>query len=405
MEEKVFNLWKLLEVIALRMRFIALFVLSATAISVAVSFLLPRWYQATVLVLPPKEEGFKLGWSGRLDEMISLTSGLRLPVMATPTDIYARILGSRVVAERVADSNNLREYYDAHSSEELLAELDKRSEFRVTSEGLLEIKYVDKNPETAARVANSFAEELDNMNRLTASSRARITREFIEKRLDEVSQDLDSARAELQEFQNSYKAIDLDKQTQLAIESAIGLKVDLAQNEIELNVMEKSLSPTHPEVIVLRRRANEIKKQINALEFGNGDGSYLNLPISEVPALKIKYAELNSRLKISEALYQILSEQYEQAKIREKMDTPTISIIDRAHPPELPIRPQKTIIVASTFVISLILAVFLALIANYMEHLKMNSPEDFNRARLFYQTLFGWLPGVKKPEKTVKSSI
>nr|MBN2278438.1 hypothetical protein [candidate division Zixibacteria bacterium] len=400
MEEINVNLWKLLEAIARRMKFIVLFVLVVSVLAAIISLILPRWYKATALILPPKEEGFKLGWSGAsLDDMLSLTSGVKLPVMATPTDVYARILESRNLADRVIQSNNLTEYYHPKNSEDLYIRVAKYSDFRVTPEGLLEISYMDKNPEMAARVANSFADELDLMNREIASSRARIAKEFIENRLRVVKSDLDSSRLQLREFQDNYKAIDLDKQTQLAIESAVGLKVDLAQYEIDLKVKEHSLSPNHPEAISLRRRIEEIKNQIANLEFGGTDSSYLNLPISRVPTLKIRYAELTGRVQISERLYEILSEQYEQAKIQEKMDTPTISILDRAYPPQLAVKPKKRIIVIFALILSLLAAVFIALILDYLENLKKKSPEDYERAAFFFRTLLGWIPGIRKSLK------
>jgi uncharacterized protein involved in exopolysaccharide biosynthesis len=400
MDEREFNLFKLLEIIARYFRFIVIFVLIITAVSVVISLLLPRWYKASVLALPPRESTLEVGWNSRLDDIISLTSGLQLPAMATPTDIYARILHSRTLAERVIRSNGLDEYYDIPLSDDLYDKIGKLSDIVVTQEGLLEISYTDKNAQKAASIANSFAAQLDMMVRELASSRARVAREFIETRLVEVEIELDSARNNLQEFQKQHKAVDLDRQTQLAIESAVGLKVSLARDEVELKVKEKSLSATHPDVINLRRRIDEVKSQINTLEFGGADSSYLNLPISEVPSLKIMYAELSSRVQISETLYRILKEQYEQAKIQEKMNTPTVSIIDAAKTPEVPIKPQKRIIVSVTFVLSIILAVFLSLIFNYMEKLRTNSPDDYRRARLFLETVFGWLPGVKKAAKS-----
>jgi len=400
MEEKNFNLWKFLEIIALKIKFIIIFVLIVTVIAAAVSLLMPRWYKASSLILPPKEEGFKLGWAGAsLDDMLSLTSGLKLPVMATPTDVYARILKSRSLAERVIKANNLSDYYNLPYGEDLLAEVEKNSEFNVTPEGLLEISYMDKNPEMAAKVANSFADELDMSNREIASSRAKVAREFIEKRLHIVKGELDSARIELREFQKTNKAIDLDKQTQLAVEAAVNLKVELAKYEIDINVKEKTLSPNHPDVIGLKRRVEEIKKQIRELEYGGTDSSYLNLPISQVPMLKIRYAELTSRVQISERLYEVLTEQYEQAKIQEKMNTPTISILDRAHPPELAVKPKRRIIVTFAFILSLLTAILISLILNYFEILKKKSPDDYQRADLFFRTLFWWLPGVKKPNR------
>jgi uncharacterized protein involved in exopolysaccharide biosynthesis len=398
MEEREFNLWKFLEIITRRRRFIISFVLVVTIAAVIISVLLPEWYEAKTLILPPKEDGFKLGWSGDgIDEIISLTSGIELPVMATPTDVYARILGSRALAQRVIETNQLAEHYEMEPGEEdLYLKVEELSEFRVTPEGLLEVSYLDKDARKAAEIANSYGRELDRLNRQIAGDRARVVREFLEKRVDEVARELEDARTELRNFQNENKAVDLDRQTQLAIEAAVGLKVSLAENEIELSVKRKTLSATHPEVILLQRRVNEIKRQITQLEFGGPDSSYLNLPIAEVPRLRVRYAELSSRVAVSEALHKILTEQFEQAKIQEKMNTPTISVIDPASPPELAVKPQKRIIVGGAFLLSFLVAVFLALVFNYIEKLKETSPDDYDRARYFFTTILGWLPGVKK---------
>ncbi|MCX6826408.1 MAG: Wzz/FepE/Etk N-terminal domain-containing protein [candidate division Zixibacteria bacterium] len=392
MEETEFNLWRLLEIITLRIKFVIIFVLVMAVISAMVSLLLPKWYKASTLLLPPKEESLKFGQGG-IEDMISITAGLTLPIMATPTDIYARILKSRTIAERVIAANNLAAHYKMKSIVDILEELDKRSDFYVTDEGLLEITYKDKDPGMAAAVASSFTDELYKMNREFATARARTMREFIAGRLKEVFIDLDSARVALREFQSHYKAIDLDQQTQLAIQAAVNLKVALAENEIELNVMEKSLSPTHPEVVNLRRKIEQIRNQISSLEYGSQDSSYFSLPVSEMPVLKIKFAELTAKVKISETLYQVLSEQYEQAKIQEKANTPTLSILDKPYIPELPYRPQKTIIVLISTGLSFFLAIFIVLFQNYLTNLQKNFPEDYRRIQLFGNTCFGWLPG------------
>ncbi len=396
MDDKEFNLWKILEVIALRIKFILIFVAAVAVVSAVISLLLPRWYKAGTLLLPPKEESMKLGQSTGIEDLISITSGLVLPIRATPSDVYARILKSRAVAEKVITANNLKDYYHLNSDVDVIKVLENQAEFRVTDEGLLQITYADKNPRMAAQIANSFADELDKLNREVSTSRAKITREFIASRLAEISRDLDSARTALRDFQDKYKAVDLDQQTQLAIQSAVSLKVALAESEIELKVKEKSLSPTHPDVIALQRKIQEIKGQIATLENGSGDGSILSLPVASVPALKIKLAELTGKVKESEALYQTLSQQLENVKIQEKMDTPTISVLDKAYPPELPYRPQKTRIVLISTLAAVFLAIFLALFLNYLSHLEKNSPDDYSRARTFFNVFLGWIPGINK---------
>jgi len=399
MEEHEFNLWRLLEVIALRARFIIVLVAIATIVSVIVAFALPRWYQASTLLIPPKGDTANVGMIGNLNTILSLTSGLEQPITATPTDIYARILGSRTMSERVISANDLARHFGTQSLPQLLELLKKRVEFKTTREGLLEIIFEDKDPQLAAQVANSYADQFDLLNRELSISRAQTMREFIEKRLADVGADLDSARRELEEFQRVHKAVDLDRQTQLAIESAVSLKVALAENEIDLNVKEQTQSSSHPDVVSLKRRISEIRQQINNLEFGGRDSSYLNLPVASVPGLRIRFAELSARVEISERLYQMLAEQYEQAKLQEKMTTPTISVLDPAFPPDKPFRPRKSLIVLATFAVSLLIALFLALFFHYLEQLQKTSPQDYDRAQRFFGVFFGWVPGIGKSTK------
>lgn len=396
MQDKEINLWKFLEILALKARFIVGFTLIITAISVLVAFILPRWYSARTILLPPKDSGSYAGMVSSLAEALTLTSGLEQPISATPADIYVRILQSRTLLQRVIESNGLREHYGSRSDENIVVKMTDYLEVRVTDEGLIEVSFEDKDAELAARVANSFAVVLDSLNQEIAVSKAQGLRTMLENRLVEIGGSLDSSRREIENFQRDNRAVDIDRQTQLAIESAVGLKVALAEAEIEINVKRKTLSESHPEVINLQRRIDEIKSQISALEFGGADSSYFNLPVSEVPALKQEYARLVAESKTYEVLYQLISQQYEQVKIQERMSAPTVAVIDPAYVPEKPIKPRKSLIVLITFAASLILGIFLALIMNYISELKRISPEDFDRAEVFLGTYFFWLPGIKK---------
>ena len=73
--------------------------------------------------------------------------------------------------------------------------------------------------------------------------------------------------------------------------------------------------------------------------------------------------------------------QYEEACIKEQKDTPTISILESAYPPEIKYKPRRTLIVLITFVASLTLAIFLALFGDYLAELRRSSPADFELLR------------------------
>lgn len=394
------NFWLLLELLAKRRTFIAAFVFLATLASVAIALVLPKWYQASALLLPPKDLSLPIPGLARLSEVVSVTKGLDLPVMVTSSDVYARMLESRAIAERIIDKFDLKTGLGADNFREAYEELMDRSEFKVTDEGLLVVSVEDKDPQMAADLANAFVDELDRVNREIALERVRQNRTFIEERLAQVKLELGAARTEFENFQLTNRTVDFDEQTRLAVEQAVTLKVLLGELDIELKMLEKTLAEDNTELVELKRRRQVVKEQLRRLEEDNPDSSFFSLPVSSIPSLRGQYEVLYSRVRVGESLYKILLEQLEQAKIQENEKTPTISVLDRAKPPEIKSKPKRLLIVGATFGFSLLFAVLLAALLDYLSRLKQSRPEDYARVMLFVEAFFGWLPGTRKAHKT-----
>ncbi len=390
------NLWLFLDLLTRRRNLVVSFVIVVTLLSAAVSFLLPKWYKAEALLLPPKNVTIPEPGLSSMAEALSVTGGLDLPVMATPSDLYARILSSRRITSRIIDQYHLRERYHTRNYEETYLALMTHAKFRVTEEGLLSITVEDKNADTAAAMANSFVDQLDSLNREIVGQRIDETRTFIESRLSQVKNELDSARRALEKFQVEYRAVDFDEQTRLAIEQAIKLKVELAQVDLELKMAALSLGKDNAQLIEMRNKQAILQNQLSSLESHNADSSFFSLPVASIPALKGRYEMLYSRVKVAEAIYQVLLEQREQAKIKEYEKMPTVSVLDRAKSPDVKSRPQRSIIVLGSFGMSILLAILLAALLEYFKRLKGTDPEDYDRVMGFLRAFFGWMPGVKR---------
>ncbi|MFQ5498836.1 MAG: GumC family protein [Candidatus Zixiibacteriota bacterium] len=388
------NFYLLLELLARRNRLILTLVLLPTLAAAVIAFVWPKSYQASALLLPPKNVALPVGGIAKLGEVVSVVEGLELPVMVTPSDVYARMLRSRTIARTITARFNLADIYRIENGYELYEELMDRSEFRVTDEGLLRISVIDRNPERAADIANAFVEELDMINREIALERAQRNRMFIQGRLSQVSIDLDSARSAFQTFQMKNKAVNFDEQTRLAIEQAGELKTLLAGLDIEISMARRNLGQGNTTLKELELRRETIQRQLDRLETVNADSSFFSLPIAAIPALRGEYQILYSRVRVAQTLHGILLEQYEQAKIQESEDMPTLSVLDRATPPEIRYSPKRTLIVGGTFGISLLFAIFLAAFLEYVARLKATNARDYERLETFASAFLGWLPGV-----------
>ena len=394
------NLWLFLELMARRRSLIIGIVLVCTMIAVVTSFLLPEWYEAKAVLLPPKDMTLASPNLGYLSELTSLTKGLSLPLTVTPSDVYARMLKSRSMAVGIIKQFDLMSRFKGDNMTEAYETLMYRSSFTVTAEGLLEVTFIDRDPQIAADIANTFVKELERVNKEIVTSRIRQNCVFVADRLESVQATLDSARQDFEEFQLAHKAIDFSQQTRLAIEQAIGLKVQLAELDVNLELSESKLGIDNSALLELRQRRNTIREQLHLLEHSNADSSFFSLPISSIPSLRGQYEVLYSRVQVNESLYQMLLEQYEQVKFQEQEYASTISVLDWATPPEIRSRPKRTLIVVATFVLSLLLSIILGAVTEHLARLKNSSPEDYRRIEMFAAAYLSWLPGIKRSRRT-----
>jgi uncharacterized protein involved in exopolysaccharide biosynthesis len=245
--------------------------------------------------------------------------------------------------------------------------------------------------------------ELDRVNQETNISQAKNARIFIEERLAQTKKDLTQAEESLRKFQEENKAVSLDEQMRASIEGAADLKAQMVAAEIELNVLRKTMFPSHPQIQGLKSRINEIKKQLDIWEFGNQkeeseEEKILDVPFSQVPTLSMKFARLVREVKIQSAVFELLTNQYEQYKIQETRDTPTIQVLDKAIPPERRSKPKRAVLVGLAGILSLLTSVVFVFGLEYFKKSEERNPEEFERI----QALLGaWRKDVEDLKKKI----
>ena len=95
------------------------------------------------------------------------------------------------------------------------------------------------------------------------------------------------------------------------------------------------------------------------------------------PELRFQYERLQRRVRIKEELFTTLSRHYEEARIQEVNDTPVITVIDRAVPPDRKWSPKRRVIVILTFVFGCMVAVLSALLSEYFRRTKAERVDEF----------------------------
>jgi uncharacterized protein involved in exopolysaccharide biosynthesis len=335
-----------------------------------VSRLLPKWYESTATVVTPKEgSGGVLG--GLLASgMLQQNPGVAMPTLPSFTpnrDLLVGVLKSRTIAQAIVERFGLQARYRASYPDDAVKQLRDLTTIATSREGVISVKVEDRDPATAAAIANYYIELLDQQIARYGTGEASRQRMFLTGQLARGRVDLDAAEQSLRRFQEQNRAIVLQDQTKGAIEAAARLKGEIMAAEVQLQVMRNFATEANPEIVALRRRIDEMNRQYAQMQFGErsvpegraqkGD---FTVPFARVPELGLELVKLAREVKIQEVLVTLLTQQLEQARIAEARDTPVVQTLDRAVPSARYSRPRAARNGAIAGVIMLVLGVSLA---------------------------------------------
>ncbi len=378
MEKEHFINVDLIKLLLKNIKIIITTFLLATVAAVIFSLILPEDYRAQTTILPPLEEESLSSFSSLLSDLP--LNALGLGSASDQSTLFLATLKSRTIMEATAGRFNLMECYKKRNMEETVKALRKNISTHLDDEGTITLSaiaktswfpFINRSKRDSARIlakemANFFIEELDRINRQLKTERAGNTRIFIEKRYQENIADLHQAEEAFKDYQIQYGAVALPEQTQATIAAAAELKAQIIAKEVEIGILQRSVGPTHSKFIKVQNELTELEKKYNEFEsrqtgvtFDKESQAFqkdLFFPLDDLPDLGLQYIRLYREVVLQETIMEFLIPQYEQAKIQEVKDTPSLQVLDKAVTPIRKHRPKRAMIVVFFSFLSVILS-------------------------------------------------
>ncbi len=373
-EEDEINLLELLQVLVRRKRLIMVMCAVAALLSVAYSLTLPNIYTATARVLPPQKDGGG-GLSAMLGQAGALAGLAGVGGLGGGADLYVGILKSRSVADAVIKKLDLQKELKTKTSDESRAAVQNLVKIQAGKDGIITVAADSKNPQLAARLANTFVDELGKKSVELNLTKAGTERIFLEKRLDVVKADLKKAEDALKGFQQKNRAFKVDDQATATIEGAAKLKAEIVSKEVQLASLRSFQTNENPEVKAVEAALAKLRGQLGAI-IGGGRSNDLMLSAGSMPSLGLEYVRLMREVKTQEAIFEQLTKQYEVAKLGEAKDSSSIQVLDEAVVPQQKSKPKRSLIVILSTVTAFFLGIFIVFIQEYTRKM---SDDDRNR--------------------------
>ena len=346
-------------------------------ISTVVAFLLPKQYESTTRIMPPEQSSggaamLAAALSGRTSGasgLASLAGGL-LGARGNGA-LFISLMRSGTISSHLIDRFQLQHVYGKRYLEDTAKKLAKKTTISEDSKsGVITIVVEDKDRARARDMAQAYVDELNMLVAKVNTSSARREREFIEQRLQTVGRDLQQAQLEMSDFSTRNATIDIKEQTRAMVDSGAKLQAQLIVGESELESLQQiygnenvRVRAAQARVAVLRR---ELERESNGSNLPTGDqspDSALGYPaLRQLPTLAVPWANLYRRVRTQETVYELLSAQYETARIDEAKSIATVRVIDPAGWPEKKSSPHRLIIIFVSTALAFVLASFYLLI-------------------------------------------
>lgn len=380
MEEKNFDLFELIRIIAAHRKMIIGIVLVVAIAAVTYSLLTPKIFSSSASFFAVGDQTTQLPIN--IPGLSSLAANFLGTEDTQNAENFITVMQSRTMSEELIRKFDLLSYFkldhpdSLRNMDDALILLHKKilTMGYDNGTGLVKVRAKSKDKQLSLDIVNFLLKRLDEYNREQKVTKSKLNRQFLEKRVNEAKNTLDSLIVAGQKFQENSKAIHLESQAKSIVEAYSALIAESMKADVDLELARANFGDDSPIVKEAELRKNSIQRQIRELEASGKTPEYL-INISSLPKVTAEYLRLEMNMNINRTVYEYLYPQYEAARLTELRDMPTIEVLDT---PRLAGRrdyPKRALICIVSTIVGFILAVIIALILEVMKRNQMRIAE------------------------------
>ena len=316
----------------------------AALTGVVISLILPVRFTATTRLLTPQptQSAVSLMMSQAINSsaasLLNATGGgLGLK---NPNDLYIGLLQSRPVADAIVQQFGLAGIYHLKSIAKAREKLGSNTTIKSEKSGLLAVSVEDRDKERAARIANAYTNQLRALTNRLALTEASRRRLFYEGELKKATDDLVSAELAFQGIQQKKGLVQLDAQVKAVIEGMAELRAEVAAKEVQLKAQRSYSTENNPDVQMTVNQLSSLREQLALMEERNRSSSGIGL--QDVAGSGMEYLRAQHELQYRQSVLDLLTKQYDAAKLDEAKDAAIIQVTETAIPPDEKSAPHRS---------------------------------------------------------------
>jgi uncharacterized protein involved in exopolysaccharide biosynthesis len=223
---------------------------------------------------------------------------------------------------------------------------------RSKDDGLYSVTIKWENPVLAATIANRVIDELISELEKNQFSSNQKEQSFLDNQLEVAQKNLIQSEDDLRAFLEKY-GFSSDQHASILATSIGEIKSNIESEGIKLKIAKEFQGEENAQVSLIKMTIKVLRERLNELENGivveDKSEKFKSFIVSlkDIPALSIEYQHLIGELNIRLEIVKMVRMQSEKLKIAGAKDIERIRIIDRAIPPENPIKTRRILYVVA----------------------------------------------------------
>lgn len=353
----------------------------AAVIFSLILIMIPNSYTAKTAFIPPPPTTL-MNYS---NEITSLTEGIpaipnfsNMLGMSSPNIIYTGLLTGRVISEGIIKKFNLQERYNLLFMDDAVEYLKANLLLVIEENGMIFIKITETDPKLAADIANEYVKQLSLLINEINVNNAKNQKEFLEKRLQNIEEQLKKATERLVSFQIKNKMILAEKQGEALVAEIAQLRSKIIMSETEMESLKTIYTANSPKIRALEAELADLRAKLKNIT-GKTEKKSETISFLDIPSKSVDFATLNRELKILEQVFEILTKEYELTKIKEAKETISLKVTETARIPTKKTAPSRTITLIIIMSVIMTIILLTEILKYLLEVIKNKDPEMFNK--------------------------
>jgi capsular exopolysaccharide synthesis family protein len=230
---------------------------------------------------------------------------------------------------------------------------------------IIQIKVQDKRAKQAAAIANALVQILVEQNETLQAGRYAIYEENLSSQIDQVQVQINDLRGQITQINQA----NIEEQLDMVDKQIVALQVETSNLEEEIAKFPLKLTADERASVAEKEtQVSQLRSLLSLYQEIQTNLTFIGQPLPESAGREDpQLASLRATLNLYQELYLNLLNNLETVKLARAEKTPTVTQIEEAAIPEIPVRPIPLLYIAVSAIVGLLIAAGAILLIDYFD--------------------------------------